>query len=140
MLNGTYNFKEVNFIFGIRQIKGFEEGTEIVAERAEDSFTAKVDVDGNVTRSRSNNTMGTVTFSLSQFSELNKYLTNIMNLDERAGAGVLPLKISDKSNPDAENVIATQAWLTKPSNKSFGAESGSREWVITCADMNILQI
>jgi len=140
MLDGTYNFKDVNFIFGARQIKGFEEGTEIVAERSEDSFTAKVGVDGNVTRSKSNNTMGTVTFSLSQFSELNKYLTNIMNLDERTGNGVLPLKITDKSNPDTENVIATQAWLTKPSNKTYGGEAGPREWVITCADMNILQL
>lgn len=141
MLDGTYNFKEVNFIFGVRQIKGFEEGSEIVAERSEDTFTAKADVDGNVTRSKSNNTMGTVTFSLSQFSELNKYLTAIMNLDERTGkGGILPLKITDKSNPNVENVIATQAWLTKPSNKSYGGEAGAREWVITCADMNIIQL
>jgi len=141
MLEGTYNFKEVNFIFGVRQIRGFEEGTEIVCERNEDSFTAKVGVEGDVTRSKSNNTMGTVTFSLSQFSELNQYLTTIMNLDEKVGiGGILPMKISDKSNPRVEHAVATQAWITKPSSKSYGNESGAREWVIHCADLNFLQI
>lgn len=137
MLNeGTYNFNEVNFIFGTRQIKGFEEGSEIVAERVEDTFSAKVGVDGNVTRSKSNNRMGTVTFSLDQFSPLNQYLMGIMNLDERTSLGVLPLKIVDKSNPNEELCIATQAWITKPANKSFGAASGAREWVISCSDLN----
>ena len=140
MLNGSYNFKDVKLIFGVRQIKGFEEGTEIIAERDEVSFTKKADVDGSVTRSRSNNNMGTITFSLSQFSESNKYLSGIANLDERTGAGVFPCKIVDKSNPDEETVIATQAWIEKPSSKSFGAESGAREWVISCSDMNFLQI
>jgi hypothetical protein len=136
MLSGTYNFKEVDLVFGTRKIEGFEDGTEIVVERAEDSFTEKVDVDGNVTRSRSNNTMGTITFTLSQFSEANKYLQDLMNLDERSGTGVVPAKINDKSNPSEELAIASQAWLRKPASKSFGRESGPREWVIACADLN----
>ena len=139
MLDGTYNFKEVNLVFGIKQIKGFEEGSEIVAERSEDSFTAKVGVDGGVTRSKSNNTMGTITFTLSQFSESNKYLQTIMNLDERTNTGgVLPAKLTDKSNPNTELAIATQSWIVKPSSKSYGAESGAREWVLSCADLNFI--
>lgn len=139
MLNGTYNFNEVNVIFGIRQIKGFEDGSEITAERDEDSFTKKVGVGGEVTRSRTNNSAGKVTFTLDQFSDLNQYLTNIMNLDERTGkGGIWPLKIVDKSNPHNEIVISTQAWITKPANKSFGRESGPREWVIECADLNFI--
>lgn len=139
MLNGTYNFKNVSFIFGAKQIKAFEEGSEITAERMEDAFTSKVGVGGEVTRSASNNKMGQVTFTLDQFSESNSYLTGIANLDERTGAGVFPLKIVDKSNPSNELVIATQAWITKQANRSFGAESGGREWVIQCADLNIIQ-
>lgn len=140
MLNGTYNFKDVNLIVGTRRIEGFEDGSEIVAERAEDSYTSKVDVDGNVTRSRSNNSMGTITFTLSQFSEANAYLQNLANLDERTGSGVVPSKITDKSNPSVENVLATESWIVKPSSKSFGRESGPREWVIQCANLNFLQL
>lgn len=139
MLDGTYDFKAVNLIVGIKEIEGFEDGSEIVAERAEDSFTSKVDVDGNVTRSRSNNTMGRITFTLSQFSSSNGYLQTLANLDERSGAGVVPAKITDKSNPSTESVIATEAWIVKPSSKSYGRESGPREWIIECANMNFLQ-
>lgn len=140
MLDGTYDFKAVNLIVGIKEIEGFEDGSEIVAERNEDSFTSKVDVDGNVTRSRSNNKMGKITFTLSQFSSSNAYLQTLANLDEASGAGVVPSKITDKSNPSNENVIATQSWIVKPSSKSYGRESGPREWVIDCADMNFLQL
>ena len=139
MLDGTYDFKLVNFILGFKEIEGFEDGTEIVAERAEDSFTSKVDVDGNVIRSRSNNNMGKITFTLSQFSKSNAYLSTIANLDERTAAGVFPAKISDKSNPASEHMIATESWIVKPSSKSYGRESGPREWVIECANMNFLQ-
>lgn len=138
MLNGTYNFNDVSLIVGIRQIKGFEDGSEITVERDEDSFTKKVGVGGEVTRSRTNNSSGKITFSLDQFSELNQYLTNIMNLDERTGTGVIPVKLVDKSNPHNEIAIATQAWIMKPSSKSFGRESGPREWVIDCADLNFI--
>lgn len=138
MLHGTYNFKEVSLIFGVQQIEGFEEGSEIVVERAEDTFTKKVDVDGNVTRSRSNNTSGTIKFTLSQFSASNKYLQTIMNLDERSGAGVFPSKVTDNSNPDGELALATESWLTKPSNKGYGNESGPREWIIDCANLNFV--
>jgi hypothetical protein len=137
-LQGTYNFKDVNLIFGTRKIKGFEDGSEIVVERAEDSFTEKVDVDGNVTRSRSNNSLGTITFTLSQFSSDNKYLSQIANLDERTGTGILPVKVVDKSNPDSDLSIGTEAWIKKPTNKSYGRESGPREWVISVADLQMI--
>ena len=63
-LHGTYDFRKISLIIGTRQIDGFENGTEVIAERDEDSFTKKVDVDGGVTRARSNNSSGRITFSL----------------------------------------------------------------------------
>lgn len=135
-LHGTYNFKEVSLIVGTRQIRGFEDGTEISAARDEDSFNAKADVDGSVTRSRSNNTMGTVEFTLSQFAEDNKYLQTLANLDERTGNGVIPVKVVDKSNPNEEKAVASEAWIVKPSDRSWGRESGPRQWTIRCANLN----
>lgn len=133
---GTYDFNQVSLVFGTRALEGFEEGTEITVERDEDSFTKKVDVDGNVTRSRSNNSSGKLKFTLSQFAPDNKYLTTIMNLDERTGAGVLPCKLVDKSNPSDEIVIAPEAWIIKPANRSFGVASGAREWTLDLASVN----
>lgn len=136
MLLGTYDFKKVTLIVGTRQIKGFEEGSTIECDRDEDSFTKKVGVDGETTRSRSNNSAGSITFSLDQFSEDNKYLQGLANIDERTGAGVIPAKLVDASNPDEEIVIATAAWVKKPAKRGFGGESGPREWVLDCADIN----
>lgn len=137
-LHGTYDFSKVQLIFGTRQITGFENGTEIICERDEDSFIKKTDVDGGVTRGRVNNSSGRVTFSLSQYSEHNKYLQDLNNLDERTGAGVVPLKIVDRQNPSTELVISLEAWIAKPSNKVYGTESGPREWMIDCADLNFV--
>lgn len=136
MLLGTYDFKKVSLIVGTRQMKGFAEGSSIEADRDTDSFTKKVGVDGETTRSRSNNSAGSITFSLDQFSEDNKYLQTLANLDERTGSGVIPVKIVDSSNPDLEIIISTAAWVKKPAKKGFGAEAGPREWVLDCADLN----
>ena len=139
MLDGTFDFNQVNLVVGTRPIKGFEDGTEITAVRDAESFTEKVGVGGNVTRSRTNNKMGTITFTLEQFSSSNKFLTDLSNLDEASGSGVVPVKITDRSNPRVERVFAAEAWIQKPSDKSYGRESGPREWVIKCADLNFFQ-
>ena len=137
-LHGTYDFAKVDLIYGDRKLTGFENGSEITAERDEDSFSKKVDVDGGVTRARSNNVAGKVTFTLAQYSASNKYLQDLLNLDERTGTGVLPFKIVDKQNPNKEYVTAFKAWVMKPANRSFAMESGGREWTLDCADMNFL--
>lgn len=135
---GTYNFREVSVIVGTREITEFYAGSEVMAERDEESFTKQVGVEGNVTRSKSNNSCGTITLSVSQVSEDNKYLQNLANLDERTNAGIFPVKIVDKSNPSIELVTAFQAWISKPANRNYGAESSAREWMIHCADLNFL--
>lgn len=137
-LHGTYDFNKVDLIFGTRALTGFENGTAITAERAEQSFTKKVDIDGSVTRSRSNDKTGTVTFSLSQFSEDNAYLQSILNLDERTGTGVFPLKIVDKSNPNNELAVSLETWIQKPATRTFEMESTAREWVLENADLDFL--
>lgn len=138
-LHGTYDFKQVSVLVGVRQIEGFEGGTSITAERDTDSFTKKVDIDGSVTRSRSNNSAGRISFTLNQYAASNGYLQTLMNLDERTGTGVVPVKIVDKNNPNTEIVVALKAWVMKPSNRVYETESGAREWVIDCADLNFLQ-
>ena len=113
-LHGTYDFAKVALIVGTRQISGFESGTEITFERDEMSFSKKVDVDGSVTRARTNNNAGKATFTLTQYSPSNKYLQNLLNIDERTGAGVFPVKCVDRQNPMLELAIALRAWIQNP--------------------------
>ena len=55
-------------------------------------------------------------------------------MDERTGVGIIPVAIIDKSGK--EKVVASEAWLMRPANKSYGAESGGREWTVDCANLN----
>ena len=110
-LLGTYDYRAVNLIVGIREILDFAQGTDIIFERDEDSFTKQIGAEGNVTRSRSSNNAGLLTFSLAQFSASNEYLQNWANIDERTGAGVFPVKCVDKSNPNRELAISHYAWI-----------------------------
>lgn len=133
-LLGTYDFNEVILVVGVKRIEGFEEGTEITAERDADSFTKKVGVGGNVTRSKSNNFAGQIKFTLQHLAKDNAYLEALMIADERTGTGVIPCAIIDKSGK--EKMVATESWLLRPANKSYGAESGGREWVVDCANLS----
>jgi len=133
-LLGTYDFNDVILVVGVKRIEGFEDGTEITAERDEDSFTKKVGVGGNVTRSKSNNFAGFIEFTLQHLSKDNAFLEALMLADERTGVGIIPVAIIDKSGK--EKLVASEAWLTRPANKSYGSESGGRAWRIDCANLN----
>ena len=133
-LLGTYDFNEVILVVGVKRIEGFEEGTEITAERDADSFTKKVGVGGNVTRSKSNNFAGQIKFTLQHLAKDNAFLQALITTDERTGVGIIPVAIIDKTGK--EKVGASEAWLMRPSNKTYAAESSGREWVIDCANLN----
>lgn len=135
-LLGTYDFNDVILIVGVKRIEGFEEGSEITAERDEDSFTKKVGIGGNVTRSKSNNFAGQIKFTLQHLAKDNAYLQALMIADERTGKGVIPCIIIDKSGK--EKVTASESWLLRPANKGYGAEAGPREWIVDCANLNTI--
>lgn len=132
-LLGTYDFNDVSLLIGPHKIKGFEEGTEITVERDEDTFTKKSGVDGNVTRSKSNNSMGFIEFVLNHLSKSNAFLEAQAFLDEKTGVGVLPTSLLDKSGK--EKILGTESWIVRPSNKSYGGESGPRTWRIDMANL-----
>lgn len=56
----TYDPSQVVATVGGRPLAGFAPGTFIEAERAEDAYSMTVGIDGEGTRSKSNNKSGTV--------------------------------------------------------------------------------
>lgn len=135
-LLGTWDFNDVSLIIGPKKISGFEEGTEITAERDEDSFTKKTGVDGNVTRSKSNNFSGFMEFTLNHLSKSNAFLEAQAAIDERTGAGVLPVVLIDKSGK--EKLLGTESWIVRPTNKTYGKDSAGRVWRLDMANLNVL--
>jgi len=131
----TYNPKQVTIIFGVHTLEGFGPDTKVVVARDEQSWTKQVGVDGQVTRSKSNNKSGTITITLMQTSASNDFLSGIAITDELSSAGVLPVLVKDNNGTSLYSAV--EAWVQKPSDASFGLEANTREWVIDVAELSI---
>ena len=127
----TYNPKEVSVIIGSRPLKGFADGTFVKAGRDADAYTKKVGVDGEVTRTKTNDKSGTIEITLQQSAEDNDYLSSIALTDELTGAGTVPALIRDAKGTSLATSPAV--WVKKLPEMEFGKESGNRAWVFECA-------
>lgn len=126
----NYDPKNVSVIVGGTSIKGFTDGTFIMAERSEQMWNMKVGVDGIATRAKSNNRSGKVTITLHQSSASNDFLSGLAIADELApgGTGGVPLLIRD--NNGTTLATAATAWVNKLANSEFGKEVANRVWVL----------
>ncbi len=123
------SFKGIN-------ITGYAEGTFIEVERAEDAFMEYVGSLGEVCRTRNLNRLGTVTLTLMATSAVNDALTAIAVQDEDGSiieTGALQLK-DGNGNMKCD---APEAWIKKMPKVERAKESGTVQWVITCASLTI---
>mgnify|MGYP000032262258 CR=1 FL=1 len=125
----TYDPKSVVVTVGGYPISGFADGTFITVERSSDAFTKVVGADGEVSRAKSADRSGSVTFTLMQTSNSNAVLSAFAIADENTGAGVVPILIKEGNSI----VFAAEGWVRKLPNAEWGKEVGNREWVFDCA-------
>ena len=126
----TYDPKEVAVIVGLNRIQGFSEGAIVEVERDEDAFSKQVGGDGQVTRTKSNNTAGKITIPLHQSSSSNDILSALA-----LSGQAVPVQIVDGSG---RTVISTRAaWVLKLPVVSFETEGTEREWVLDCGPLTI---
>jgi len=126
----TYKPGEVSVVFGGYELTGFADGTIVVVEREEDSFTKHVGADGEVSRTLNANQSGTVTLTLKQTSDSNRILGELLATDEDDGSGVAELIVKDNLTNKA---FAGEAWLQKPPNFERGKEQSDQVWTFACA-------
>ena len=129
-----YDPKGISVIFGGKILHGFSDSEFIKAERNEQSFTLKVGVDGEGTRSKNNNLSGKITITLMQSSLSNDDLSTFQQLDEQSGAGALPFLMSDANGTTL--VSALTAWVQKPADDTEAKEVSTRVWVIETDNMS----
>lgn len=133
----VYDCTEVTIVFaGINVDRGFAENSLVKAVRNAEGFKIKVGADGEVTRSKTNNKTGIVTFSLMQTSAINAALSALYILDENApnGAGVGALLIRDRQGSSLHT--SAKCWIKKLPDTEYAAEATERTWEIECADLN----
>jgi hypothetical protein len=134
----VYNPKDVVIILGSIIVTGFADATFLSVDFNEDSFTLQVGVDGEGTRSKSNNRSATATFTTMQSSDANDLLSALHALDINSGGGdgIVPMLIKDLQGTSL--YAAETAWIRKQPTSEFAREAGPREWVIETDDLDAL--
>jgi structural protein KPP10_ORF10 len=128
-----YDADQVAIIaFNIPIQSGYADGEFVRIQQDEKSFKAKKGTDGEVTRSKMDGFLTTVTITLMQTSSSNALLSGILNLDEQGqnGAGVGPLLIADLQGTSIFE--ASSAWITGPPEVVYDREAEGRAWEIQC--------
>jgi hypothetical protein len=132
----VYDPNEITLVVcGIPISGGFAEDTFIEVQQDSDDFEDVVGVDGDVTRSKTNDHRATITVTLMQSSNDNLLLSAIANIDRRAGngAGVGPALIKD--NQGTTIFAGEKSWVAKQPDAAFGKKAGPRAWKIRVADL-----
>lgn len=127
----TYDPSRVVLSFGGHQVSGFGDDTFIEADRDEDSFAKSTGVDGEMTRSKSNNFGGFVQITLKQSSNTNDFLSALLAADEASGAGVVPLLLKDLSGTTV--LASAKSWVRRLPANAWARAAGERVWMIDCA-------
>ncbi|EPG73208.1 hypothetical protein LEP1GSC058_3108 [Leptospira fainei serovar Hurstbridge str. BUT 6] len=128
---GTYDPSQVTLSISGRLVSGFFDGTFISIKRTDsENYKTHVGAKGEVSRTKNNNTTGSITFTLKGTSPDNAFLDLI-----KYQPSAFPVLV--KNNSDGKFMaVASQAWINTEPDKEFGLEETGVEWVLMCADLN----
>ncbi|ASS66376.1 MULTISPECIES: phage protein [unclassified Paenibacillus] len=126
----TYDAKDVSVIAAGVYLTGFAEDLVSVA-KDEENWTTTVGAQGDVVRSRVNNSLSTITLTLQATSPSVAYLDGLANSGK-----LFPVSVAYNGTPK-ETASASQAYVKKPADREYGSESGEREFEIQCLDMQM---
>jgi len=132
---GTYSPKKIVFSVAGQAISGYADDSFIKVERNADAFTHKVGCDGEVGRSLSADNSGTITLTLLQTAASNDLLSALHEADRISANGKFVAFGEDKNGTSVFG--SGEAWIPKLAAIEEGAEIGTREWRIVCADLNM---
>lgn len=130
----TYDASKVIATVDGNTMSGFADGTFIVVERTEDSFTNVTGADGQTSRSKSNNRSGTATITLCQTSPSNEVLSILLARDEKDGNAVFPFQLKEVGTD--KRLFSATAWIKRMPNVEYGKEINNIEWALDLADIS----
>ena len=132
----TYSPKKVYILVGPHIIQGYADGTFVKVARSTDNFTLSVGADGEPSRVHSPDKSGTITVTLQQTSDSNDVLSALSIADDLSLRGTVPVLVKD--NNGRTLVESNTAWVKKLPDSEYSKEMSQREWVLECAELNIL--
>lgn len=130
----TYDPNSVALSFFGYEITGFMEGTFISVERSSETY-ARVTGVGDVSRTRSHDKGGRITFTLMQTAPVNDWLAAILEADELNNDVVGPAIVRDTSGNSV--YVSGDAWIATQPTAEFSTDQTGREYIIECADLTM---
>lgn len=132
----TYNGKNKLLIINGIPVSGFDESDMFTIARAESVFEEKVGADGELTRQTTNNRTGTVVIKLLYSSNANAVLSDLLGLDETAGAGTFSFLFQDL---DGESLAAgARCYVKGWPETAIGKEVPALEWTVVVEDLKLM--
>lgn len=127
-----YDPNDIFVLYGVMPIEGFAPGTFLRVERENPSYTDHKGCDGEVTRLKTRDARGFVTFSLLMTSKFNSVFAGYNLANEYTGFGAFPLLIKWKYT---DLYFSPEAWIEAPPKVIFSQGIEGREWRIRCKNL-----
>lgn len=129
-----FDFDQIDCIFGLAPIDGWDEDSVITIEEDEEAFLLKKGVKGDITRSKNHGVTASVKLVLMSSSQSNDFLSALAKLDrsKAGGAGIVPILIRDRNGTSL--FASDQAWIEKIPPVVYGKQATPREWTIRVVD------
>ncbi|WP_284641187.1 phage structural protein [Paenibacillus silviterrae] len=126
----TYDPSDVSVIVDNVYITGLgEDMVEVVKD--EDGYEPKVGAQGDVIIAKNNNKLGTITITVQSSSPA------IAHLDRLANSGrLVPVSVIYSGDPK-ETSSATEAYVKKPADRTYGKSAEDREYELQCLDLKM---
>lgn len=128
----TYNCREVIVTLGSRVIDGFADDSFVTIEPAGEGTSSVCGCDGEHSRSMDPNKSVNVKIVLNQTSDSNKFMNQLLKLDQDTGEGIVPLMITDLRGGLLAH--ADEAYIKKRPSTVYGKNTQNREWEIATGD------
>lgn len=132
----TYDPQESVLVWDDHEVVAFMEGTMVTASHIEEQSSLHVGAKGSGTVVASANRSGEFSFTISQSSPSNDFLSAAVA--EHYSTGIIRIApiLLRRLNSD-EQAAASLAWVVGPPELSHAMEVEGREWTIRCLDMEI---
>lgn len=136
MATFTYDASQHFLVIGGFPINGFQDGSTITVEYDEDRVTRQVDIDGrNVVFNKTNNNLGTVTFTLNEGAAGNDFLSGLATAFRQGVGGIAPFFFKDNNGRSV--ALSDSCVVQSVPGVGGGRESTGREWVLGTGQMDM---
>lgn len=134
-----FSFLDTVVVVNGIEITGWADGDDVIsAERLTDSISHKIGASGEMLVSVSADRSGSIKFKLQQTSSSNKYLNQLLELQEYAGSKFVPVTVLFKDTYRQDMATGTIGYIKRPAAMTRGQNAGTQEWEIITERLDLV--